>query len=500
MKIQSKAASTMTLFGVCIVILLSLGYNRLSHNIVIDEEMKNLQNISEEVALHLESILKGKAMIAVALSSAPIIRNALLKSNSVFATLADGKRKQKINGLNQHWKTADINASFVQAHMTNPVAEYLKRQKLIMPGEYGEIFLTNRYGVMIATTNKLTTLAHAYKYWWVASYDDGKGRIFLDDRGFDESVQGYVLGVVIPIKDKNEVIGILKCNINIMGPLTDVLKTFNQRHPGRIKIVRTRGLIVYEHGITPLSARVNNALVESLRTKKSGTRIINENHKNQLVAYSPIQITKGSQQIGFGGSQESIDHIKGNKGEAWHVIVSRPEKKVVESGSKTTSIIIIFGIIFTILTSMIALLLGKLAAGPIVELATAAQIIGKGNLDTRTTVASNDEIGLLAKSLNTMATNLQNTMTSRDELISEIKRRKKEEEKKKQLITELQQTLHEVKTLRGIIPICSFCKKIRDDKGYWSQVEVYVKKHSEADFSHSLCPECAKKHYPEFCD
>ena len=62
----------------------------------------------------------------------------------------------------------------------------------------------------------------------------------------------------------------------------------------------------------------------------------------------------------------------------------------------------------------------------------------------------------------------------------------------------LKKALDEVKTLKGIFPICSFCKKIRDDKGFWNQVEVYIKEHSEADFSHSICPKCAKKHYPEF--
>ena len=56
----------------------------------------------------------------------------------------------------------------------------------------------------------------------------------------------------------------------------------------------------------------------------------------------------------------------------------------------------------------------------------------------------------------------------------------------------------EVNTLRGIIPICSSCKKIRDDKGYWQQVEVYVRDRSEAEFSHSICPECFEKLYPEF--
>jgi hypothetical protein len=63
-------------------------------------------------------------------------------------------------------------------------------------------------------------------------------------------------------------------------------------------------------------------------------------------------------------------------------------------------------------------------------------------------------------------------------------------------LLELQQTIDEVKTLQGIIPICASCKKIRDDSGYWQQVEEYVKNHSDAEFSHGICPECVKKLYP----
>ncbi len=65
---------------------------------------------------------------------------------------------------------------------------------------------------------------------------------------------------------------------------------------------------------------------------------------------------------------------------------------------------------------------------------------------------------------------------------------------------ELRDALEHIKTLQGILPICSFCKKIRDDQGYWDQVEVYITKHSNAEFSHGICPECMKKHYPKYCD
>jgi hypothetical protein len=83
-------------------------------------------------------------------------------------------------------------------------------------------------------------------------------------------------------------------------------------------------------------------------------------------------------------------------------------------------------------------------------------------------------------------------------LEKEIRERKQAEAEKENLIAELQRTLEEVKTLRGILPICSFCKKVRDDEGYWRQVDVYIKQQTDVDFSHSVCPECVRKHYPEF--
>ena len=61
---------------------------------------------------------------------------------------------------------------------------------------------------------------------------------------------------------------------------------------------------------------------------------------------------------------------------------------------------------------------------------------------------------------------------------------------------QLQDALQKVRTLSGLLPICASCKRIRDDKGYWNQIESYIVEHTEADFSHSLCPDCTAKLYP----
>lgn len=85
---------------------------------------------------------------------------------------------------------------------------------------------------------------------------------------------------------------------------------------------------------------------------------------------------------------------------------------------------------------------------------------------------------------------------SNTKLEEAVKGLEKAHTEKDGLIIELQQKIDEVKTLQGIIPICVSCKKIRDDDGYWRQVEEYVRSHSHAEFSHGICPDCAKKLYP----
>ena len=82
-------------------------------------------------------------------------------------------------------------------------------------------------------------------------------------------------------------------------------------------------------------------------------------------------------------------------------------------------------------------------------------------------------------------------------MLEDISERRRAAEERERMIDELKEALANVKTLRGLIPICASCKKIRDDKGYWSQVEVYVRDRSEAEFSHGICPDCMSRLYPK---
>ncbi len=621
MKLQYKAGLLFFLFNIFSLVVGVIGYDFFADQLILERTAISQLNLTDELSRHIESHLEEKSANAMALANTPLLRKALRESNEKYSSLHDEEQKNHIDLLNRRWMETDsIDDPFIQSYMNNPVADHLKSHQQLFLQEFGEIFLTNRYGAIIATTKKLTTFAHSHKYWWLASYNDGKGRIFLDDRGFDTSVGGYVLGVVIPVIENNDLLGILKCNINIVGPISHMIENFNKSNYGILKLVRTGGLIVFEEGEKPLSTQVNEQIIQKLRKKEKGKNIMELDDKMHLVSYSPVLLTLGSEKYGFGGKKDSIDHLKGNLGEAWHTIIVRGKSDVLKASHESLAFFIKLGIVLSFAIAFLAFFIGRMVALPIVRISETAKTIGQGNLDVEITTQSKDELGILAASFNQMTRNLKSITASRDELDREINERKEAEtalklseanlrraqkvgkmgswyldlstndlewseevyrifnvsegkkltydkfltivhpddhefvsaaweaalnqapydiehrivvggvekwireiaevvfdpngkalrgigtvqdisdrknieKEREKMIEELQTALEEVKTLQGFIPICASCKKIRDDKGYWNQLENYIETHSDAAFSHSMCPECSDKLY-----
>ncbi len=422
MKIQYKTALLIFAVGIVSLSVISTVYYVYNYRDSIQKELQVLESLSQETAQHIQTHLEEKATTAITISSAPILRDTLRNSNVEFAGLPSNLRQKKIKGLNKKWMaTKDATDPFIQTHMINPAADYLRQQQELFPDLYGEIFLTNRFGVMIATTGKLTTLAHAHKYWWIAGYDDGQGRIFFDDRGFDTSVEGYVLGVVVPVRDENEIVGILKCNVNIQGPLSHIVETFILKKHGIAKIIRSGGMVVVEPGKEPLSTKIPEDIAKSVHREKTQSKITIENSKKELFVITPIIMTMGSEKYGFGGSYESIDHIKGNTGEGWHVGIFRDQRKLDIITARATRMLIMTGILFTLIISAFALILGKKIAKPVEILVDATKRIGEGHFESRLAISSKDEIGMLAESFNSMADSLQKEINERIRASKQLK-------------------------------------------------------------------------------
>ncbi len=153
--------------------------------------------------------------------------------------------------------------------------------------------------------------------------------------------------------------------------------------------------------------------------------------------------------------------------------------------------VVIFGFIISILLSLV---FSRKMTDQIHRLKSAAEQIGKGNFDIPIEIGSKDEIGDLAGFIKEMSGRLK-SLTEKlsmqnQSLIREIEAHKISNDR-------LKLALEEVRQLSGLLPICASCKKVRDDKGYWSQIDAYIQEHTQAKFSHSMCPECSEKLYGE---
>ncbi len=157
------------------------------------------------------------------------------------------------------------------------------------------------------------------------------------------------------------------------------------------------------------------------------------------------------------------------------------ERPIEQAVSAMIRQLLLIVMIVLVLGSAAAVIFARAMTRPLQDLVRAAGAVGSGDLDHQITVRTRDEIGILADSFQQM-----------------VFKRKQAEQGREALISQLQEALDNIKKLEGILPICSSCKRIRDDKGEWNQLEAYIRDNSEAEFSHGLCTECAQKMYPKY--
>lgn len=170
--------------------------------------------------------------------------------------------------------------------------------------------------------------------------------------------------------------------------------------------------------------------------------------------------------------------------------------KVIFSWVKGTYIsIIVNAVIKTLALWLIMLGVGKrLITKPLGTFVKTHNAIDLENLSDACKIDLEDmeptELKVMETSFNQMLDKLVESKRQLDALNQSL------EEKVTERTASLQAALDEITTLKGILPLCCFCKKVRDDAGYWEQVDVYIRKYTQADISHSICPECAQTHYP----
>ena len=434
MSYGAKLLLKIIVLGLLVLILSSLGTYYFSYKMLMNRDMFMGKSIADEVSRDLKNILTEKVKTIKSFSIAPVLLRALGISNSSYSKLGDSARIEKIAEFDQRWKkTIDKKDEFIKKYTDNDPAKYLRTQQIEAMGEYGEIFLTNKYGALVASTEKLTTFSHRHKYWWQGAYNKGYSRVFFDDRGYDDSVRGYVLGIVAPIIVDDEFVGILKANINIIGSLSDVILSFQNPDLGKFSLIRSGGRIIFEENVEPLSKRIPESLKAFVQMKGGNVRKFDDGSIIWIVSYSEVKMTTGTVKYGFGGRFESIDHKKGNRGESWVILNYRKLDRILQPLNELIENFVKVGIFSIFILAIGAFLLGDKSVKPIKNLTKSCLSISDGKFDVNIDISRSDEIGTLANAFNKMASDLKSSVVSREELLKEVEVRNRAESELKKL-------------------------------------------------------------------
>jgi HD-GYP domain-containing protein (c-di-GMP phosphodiesterase class II)/HAMP domain-containing protein len=379
--------------------------------------------LTTELLHQVDEYVQSKIEMLQEYSSNPLLRDKLLKSNREFDKLAN--LPGHINRKDLEWTSASPEkmTPLMEGLVGNELSHALIDKGLFYRKKYGfnmisELFVTNKYGAVVAMSNRTTDYRQDDEQWWQNAKKDG---LFIKDVEQDASAGDYVVGIALKLNDnEGNFIGVLKALLNIKGVI-NISKSIKQHEMHahhttmKINLVTRDGKLIYS----------------SDESKKFMSNI-------PFLFPESVDLSHGSEHIDVHNTVTTVkegedeflivhEHSKGYrdyKGLGWILTVEHKKDEVFAPITDLTNRMMIISIAVTIFAILIGIVISTRVSKSIRKLRDAAVDIGKGNLDTVIDITSNDEIGQLANEFQLMAKNLNSTTVRLDEFAREVADRK----------------------------------------------------------------------------
>ncbi len=423
-----------------LVITLLIGFVGLFSVIESKKALKesivsNSHLLAGRVLEEVDRNIHNRIELLQSLCAGYLVRKSLEESNRRFDELDDVQGY--INEIDRKWLSAS------EWSWNVPISETLSEELIdlcsFLENEYGynvfgEIFVTNKYGVNIAMSRKTSDYRQDDEEWWQAARKNG---LNVTDVEYDRSADMYSIDFSIAIlNNKNEFTGVLKAVFNIKGVI-NIIKQLDSSSNARERFTRFHLL---KKDLKPIYS-TNEGLVAGASIDVSGELsgllsgssdyVIRHDSRNS----SHELLTVLAESRGF----------KDYKGLGWILVIDQSTDEIFAPVEHLKEWLIFISIAVMLLAAVISFFLSKYIAGPILKLRDTAISIGEGNWDVGLDVDSSDEIGELADSFKNMIRKLTETTTSIEKLDQEIQSRKRVEEELRESHEELENTFAQLK-------------------------------------------------------
>jgi putative methionine-R-sulfoxide reductase with GAF domain len=309
----------------------------------------------------------------------------------------------QIQKLDEEWIAApDIYEPLIWDRLNQPVSRDLRGFRILFP-DHVEVFLTDQYGAIVATTNRTSDYNQRDEAWWQSAYRDGKGASYIGPPEFDESTQTSAVNIAIPVRnDADEVIGVLRTTYNIRG-ITSEISTAAFGETGKFDLVIPGDPpIVFNQGVIEAASSEILAILKSLETNP----------------YVQAQY-EGEANLLSQGLVRSVDFNSEISDLNWKLV---SQQTTQEAYSPAQSQLRVSLIVIYLLVGVMALVgygVSLILSRPILHLTRVAEQVSAGDLTARASVESRDEIGSLASAFNTMTAQLYDMVGSLEQRVAE---------------------------------------------------------------------------------
>ena len=370
------------------------------------------QQIRQQAGANLASLAKGKALEIGAMLNRDkntlesLVINEALQNDLKAANAKSTSDPVYLALLDEQWQAAKDDADpIIHDALNNNVAYELREYQGRFP-EFVEIFLTNKYGGNISSTNRTTDYYQADEAWWQSAWNNGMGGIYISQPQLDESTGFYAIDIAMPVyyENSSEIIGILRATVDVSA-FKDTLRAGAFGHSGRVDLVFPSQTVInggLESGITSLDFKSANLLAS-----------LNEQFSTFNFEGQPSLISRSIVSTSNTNDKQAIQTL------GWYVVAHQDIAEALAPADTTVRIIVLTALVVLLLASLLAFYLGNVLTKPLTLLTSVATQVAEGNLTVQAPVTSHDEIGTLTTTFNNMTGQLHTLIGSMEQRIAE---------------------------------------------------------------------------------
>ena len=404
-KLRNKliiAFSVVTLIGVAAISLIS---NLVVREQVAEQAGNTLHALAQSQAQAIGNNIVQQVELLTALEDNQALGEAANAANAKYQG-SQTAINAEINKLDEQWRAADSanndGDALVNSVLSNDLATILTNFRKSFP-DHAEVFVTDRYGASIASTDRTSDYNQADEEWWQAAYNEGRGAIYIGEPEFDESTQAYGLNMAMPVKnDKTgDIIGILRTTYRLAA-LNQMLISVHFGQTGVTDVIFPNGQLV---GSDIVQGVVDPAVLAQLKAI-SGTYVQMEyDGISQFVSKVPVA-----------SSNSEASYIPALN---WTVVTSQESTEALSPIAAETRTMLFVSLGILLVAVLLGMFIAQYLAKPIVRLTTIANRVAAGDLEAQAKVETGDETGTLAATFNMMTTRLRNVIGSLEQRVSE---------------------------------------------------------------------------------